>query len=164
MPPKGKKRSAEATNTRNKKQKKQILSDSDESDEDDPGPSKLAGKTNTKTTPRRPPGDPVGNILTRRGKAAAKSTENENHPPVPRFPKDAAAINIENHLDRIPMDAGRDITRPWYYFDLVEPVAKFRLMGDNIPATGTTDVPAGDGPLQDDPEDGAMPVEVIQYA
>ena len=53
--------------------------------------------------------------------------------------------------------------RPWYYFDLVEPVAKFRIMGDDTPMAETTGVPGGEDPLEDEPEHGAMPTEVIEH-
>ena len=61
------------------------------------------------------------------------------------------------------MDSGRDMKRPWYYFDLVEPVVKFRFMGDEAPRAETVDVPAGEGLLEDEPADGTMPVEVIEH-
>ena len=36
-------------------------------------------------------------------------------------------------------------------------------MSDGASMAETTDVPAGEGPLKGEPEDGAMPVEVIRY-
>jgi len=80
------------------------------------------------------------------------------------MPPGAAKVNVENDLDNVAVALGRDMTRIWYYFDLEDPAAKFRAMDEDAPRAERADVPAGKGPLTDDPQPGALPVEVVAYA
>ena len=84
------------------------------------------------------------------------TTDSDKDQEAPEMPQDAAPVNIENRLDHVPIDSGRDVERPWYYFDLVEPTVKARK--------AQTDVAAGRGPLVDNPEPNSLPAEVMGYA
>ena len=81
----------------------------------------------------------------------------------PKMPAGAARVNVENDLGNVAVALGRDMERIWYYFDLEDPAAKFRAMGEDTPMATAADVPAGDGPLTDDPLPGSLPVEVLAY-
>ena len=107
-----------------------------------------------------------GSTSRRRGPPGLRRVDSDSDEPplAPEMPTDAAAVNVENHLDLIPMDLGRDVDRPWYYFDLVEPVAKFRVMDPKAPKAKTTDVPEDEGTLVDEPGPNTMPVEIMGYA
>jgi hypothetical protein len=121
------------------------------------------GAKKTKTKKKAVVEDSESEVDSDPGRAPGPSTSTPAPPPAPRMPSDAAVVNVLNRLDRVPVDSGRHIDRPWYYFDLEEPSAKFRALDVNAPHGRF--VSPGDGPLLDMPGDeDALPVHIDGYA
>ena len=99
--------------------------------------------------------------------AGTSEDQDEDFPPLrepPKMPPGAAAVNIENRLHVLQPGQQLDWIRPWFFFDQVDPVAKFRDLGPHIYSITTPDVPEGRGPILDEPGDTTVPVEVPGYA
>lgn len=116
-------------------------------------PPKTKKRANIKITPKRP------------GAVKSKSRAKAKRPwQLPPIPQGAAAVNIENRINLVPWRNNGDLERPWYFYDAVDPVAKFRHMGDRFDSAGNY-VTEGedDADLTDNPGEDTKPVYVYGY-
>lgn len=105
------------------------------------------------------------------GKGPAKSialvrAEDTRKREPPLLPANAAAVNRENQLNIVPPGYSMNWNRPWYLFDIVEPVAKFRHLGNGFSSLeGEVDVTEGSDSedLTDHPGEDTKPVVVYTY-
>ena len=71
-------------------------------------------------------------------------------PSPPEMPVDSDPINIQNGLNILPRDVEYRFQRPWYFYDLVDPVSGLQ---EDFEGGDTTE---GSGDLSDDQSDEEM--------
>lgn len=85
----------------------------------------------------------------------------------PKIPPNAATINKENRLDMALDNLPKRFSRPWYFYDAVDPVPKFRHLGAAAFAQRKHQPDVSEGEkseeLSDHPGDDTLPVFVFGY-